>query len=333
MVRNLRNAHENPENIDSDYETKIIVVGTSTVEHDTIETTTLSALEKGKQHLAKIEDTVHMISDKTKVPTWGIVLGIVLVILVILALIGFLVFKLIKKFKKGDGKGMKLGNSMQLLRGSFKDKGKAGDDTEQLTTNMEGGNKSAANPEEDEADYGELEFSIDYDFAKQELAISVLQCQNLPAMDMGGTSDPYVKVFILPEKKKKFETKVHRKTLSPVYSETFVFKEIEYADIGEKTVAFQVFDFDRFSKHDMIGELYVPLSSIDLGKVVQEWRDLSPPANDDDKPQALGEICFSLRYVPNTGKLTVCILEAKNLKQMDLGGFSDPFVKITRKKI
>ena len=90
---------------------------------------------------------------------------------------------------------------------------------------MEGGTKTKA-ADEDEADFGELEFSIDYDFAKQELAISVLQCQNLPAMDMGGTSDPYVKVFILPEKKKKFETKVHRKTLSPVFSETFVFKVI-----------------------------------------------------------------------------------------------------------
>lgn len=33
------------------------------------------------------------------------------------------------------------------------------------------------------------------------------------AMDSGGTSDPYVKVFFAGEKKKKFETKVHRKTL------------------------------------------------------------------------------------------------------------------------
>lgn len=41
---------------------------------------------------------------------------------------------------------------------------------------------------------------------------------------MGGTSDPYVKVYLLPDKKKKFETKVHRKTLNPVFSETFTFK-------------------------------------------------------------------------------------------------------------
>lgn len=36
----------------------------------------------------------------------------------------------------------------------------------------------------------------------------------------------------------------------------------------------------------------------------------------------LGEICFSLRYVPTTGKLTVVILEARNVKSMDVGGTS-----------
>lgn len=47
-----------------------------------------------------------------------------------------------------------------------------------------------------------------------------------------------------------------------------------------------------------------------------------------DLQEKLGDICFSLRYVPTSGKLTVCILEAKNLKKMDLGGLSDPYVKI-----
>lgn len=29
-------------------------------------------------------------------------------------------------------------------------------------------------------------------------------------MDIGGTSDPYVKIYLLPERKRKYETKVHR---------------------------------------------------------------------------------------------------------------------------
>ena len=36
----------------------------------------------------------------------------------------------------------------------------------------------------------------------------------------------------------------------------------------------------------------------------------------------LGDICFSIRYVPTSSKLTVTILEAKNLKKMDVGGLS-----------
>ena len=47
--------------------------------------------------------------------------------------------------------------------------------------------------------------------------------KELAAMDLGGTSDPYVKVYLLPDKNKKFETKVHRKTLNPVFNESFKF--------------------------------------------------------------------------------------------------------------
>ena len=59
-----------------------------------------------------------------------------------------------------------------------------------------------------------------------QLAVGVIQGADLPGMDMSGTSDPYVKVYLLPDKKKKFETKVHRKTLNPVFNETFIFKVI-----------------------------------------------------------------------------------------------------------
>ena len=60
-----------------------------------------------------------------------------------------------------------------------------------------------------------------------QLTVGVIQATELPAMDMGGTSDPYVKIYIMPEKKKKFETKVHRKTLNPVFNESFTFKVIK----------------------------------------------------------------------------------------------------------
>ncbi|KAG7246495.1 hypothetical protein CRUP_018202, partial [Coryphaenoides rupestris] len=95
----------------------------------------------------------------------------------------------------------------------------------------------------------------------------------LPAMDVGGSSDPYVKVYLLPDKKKKFETKVHRKTLEPDFNETFTFK-IPYTELGGKTLVMTVYDFDRFSKHDAIGGVRVPMSTVDFSHSLQEWRDL-----------------------------------------------------------
>uniref|UniRef100_A0A3Q4H456 Synaptotagmin n=1 Tax=Neolamprologus brichardi TaxID=32507 RepID=A0A3Q4H456_NEOBR len=158
-----------------------------------------------------------------------------------------------------------------------------------------------------------------------QLTIGILQAADLMSMDSGGTSDPYVKVLLFPDKKKKFDTKVHKKTLNPVFNETFVFK-VPYEELGGKTLVMSVYDYDRFSKHDVIGEVKLPMNTIDLGRPIEEWRDLE--SADQEEPEKLGDICISLRYVPTAGKLTVCILEAKNLKKMDACGLSDPYVKI-----
>jgi len=64
-----------------------------------------------------------------------------------------------------------------------------------------------------------------------QLSVGVIEATDLPGMDMSGTSDPYVKVYLLPEKKPKFETRVHRKTLNPVFDETFVFKVRWWTDL------------------------------------------------------------------------------------------------------
>jgi len=49
---------------------------------------------------------------------------------------------------------------------------------------------------------------------------------------------------------------------------------IPYADAMNKTLVFAIFDFDRFSKHDQIGEVKVPLCQIDLAQTIEEWREL-----------------------------------------------------------
>ena len=69
---------------------------------------------------------------------------------------------------------------------------------------------------------------MEYDFQNSILIVNIIQGKDLVAMDIGGTSDPYVKIYLLPREKhlKKQETKVHRKTLDPVFNETFKYEVI-----------------------------------------------------------------------------------------------------------
>lgn len=47
-----------------------------------------------------------------------------------------------------------------------------------------------------------------------------------------------------------------------------------YTELGGKTLVMTVYDFDRFSKHDAIGVVKIPMSSVDFSQSLQEWRDL-----------------------------------------------------------
>ncbi|XP_072938685.1 synaptotagmin 1 isoform X4 [Epargyreus clarus] len=268
-----------------------------------------------------VEKTAEL-AHKMNMETWQLVAILVGVGVVVLGICFCCIRRCFRKRRSKDGKkGMKGVDlkSVQLLGSAYKEK----PDMEELTENAEEPDDGDSKKEEQKL--GKLQYKLDYDFNSNSLSVTVIQAEELPALDMGGTSDPYVKVYLLPDKKKKFETKVHRKTLSPVFNETFVFKGVPYADAMNKTLVFAIFDFDRFSKHDQIGEVKVPLCQVDLAQTIEEWRELQSVEGEGGQ---LGDICFSLRYVPTAGKLTVVILEAKNLKKMDVGGLSDPYVKI-----
>lgn len=43
----------------------------------------------------------------------------------------------------------------------------------------------------------------------------------------------------------------------------------------------KVFDFDRFSKHDVIGELRLQLGTNDWNHVIEEWKNLSEPSKSE----------------------------------------------------
>uniref|UniRef100_A0A2H1VPC2 SFRICE_012529 n=1 Tax=Spodoptera frugiperda TaxID=7108 RepID=A0A2H1VPC2_SPOFR len=98
----------------------------------------------------------------------------------------------------------------------------------------------------------------------------IFEARDLPIKDVTGSSDPYIKVFLLPDRKKKFQTKVHRKNLNPVFNETFLFS-VPYEELRQRYIQFSVYDFDRFSRHDLIGHVVLKglLESADLHQEIE----------------------------------------------------------------
>ncbi|KAL7840928.1 hypothetical protein AOLI_G00262510 [Acnodon oligacanthus] len=199
-------------------------------------------------------------------PMWAV--GAIVV--VVLALVACFVFCF---FKKCFGKKKKSKKARERKGAARRRKAGEEGEVEGGPKQEEGEKKEGEEQKEEQEHLGKLEFSLDYNFTESQLIVGILQAQDLAAMDIGGTSDPYVKVYLLPDKKKKFETKVQRKNLCPVFNETFIFK-IPYAELGGKTLVLQVFDFDRFGKHDVIGQIKIPMNSVDLGQPMHQWRDL-----------------------------------------------------------
>ena len=70
---------------------------------------------------------------------------------------------------------------------------------------------------------GDVQVALFYDFRVGSLDVEVRQCRDLAPVDVKrNRSDPYVKVYLLPDKSKsgKRKTKVKKHTLNPVFEET-----------------------------------------------------------------------------------------------------------------
>ncbi|XP_052465712.1 synaptotagmin-6-like [Carassius gibelio] len=174
---------------------------------------------------------------------------------------------------------------------------------------------------------GKINFSLKYDYEGAFLLVTILKAFDLPAKDLCGSSDPYVKIYLLPDRKRKFQTRVHRKTLNPTFDETFQFP-VPYEELGSRKLHLSVFDFDRFSRHDMIGEVILEnlFEVSDLSRETSIWKDIQYATSESVD---LGETMFSLCYLPTAGRLTLTVIKCRNLKAMDITGYSDPYVKVS----
>lgn len=115
--------------------------------------------------------------------------------------------------------------------------------------------------------------------------------------------------------------------------------QVRQEELSRTTLQVRVLSFRHFSAHEPLGGLSLPLGAVDPQHVLEQWCQLGPPGATEVRPRTAGlqpgpalgapreteapsrcpqpersgELCFSLRYVPSSGQLTVVVLEAQGL--------------------
>ncbi|XP_074640425.1 rabphilin-3A-like [Tubulanus polymorphus] len=134
---------------------------------------------------------------------------------------------------------------------------------------------------------GKILISLRYVSARQCLVVGVLRCASLAAMDANGYSDPYVKVYLKPDKDKrsKNKTSCKKRTLNPEFNEEFVY-DIQQQELLKKTLEISVWDKDIGKTNDYIGGLQLGVQA--KGDRLKHWFDcLKNPDRRYDRWHAL----------------------------------------------
>ncbi|XP_054158225.1 uncharacterized protein LOC128956532 isoform X2 [Oppia nitens] len=157
---------------------------------------------------------------------------------------------------------------------------------------------------------GEVLFSISYNYKAGAMEVYIRECRNLAPVDTKRQrSDPYVKVYLLPDRTKsgKRKTKVKKHTLNPVFEEVMKF----YMTIGEvetRDLWISVWHSDIFGRNDFLGEVTLPLGHEVFETPGLKWYPLQERVGPRIQPLVLevcdnqstyrGDIFLALKYVP-----------------------------------
>lgn len=105
-------------------------------------------------------------------------------------------------------------------------------DKAELENNEKVERERSQTAENDKDNLGQLVFKLRYRSEQNALAVTVVKCKGLPARgQQNATSDPYVKLQLLPDKQHHVKTRVLRNTRDPLYDEDFTFFGISQSQL------------------------------------------------------------------------------------------------------
>lgn len=165
------------------------------------------------------------------------------------------------------------------------------DDAFEATSSLScsGLQSAASDTAEESSELGEVQFRLEpYQFETRTVRFHLIRAKNLQSKNFGGTSDPFVVVHltnasdVLPsgevvlDKAELWRSKTHLKTSNPVFEEHHDFSCPSVTELMQKAILVQVFDHDRFSRKELIGHAWLPLSNVDVSNIPTFCKALRP---------------------------------------------------------
>lgn len=108
-----------------------------------------------------------------------------------------------------------------------------------------------------------------------QLHVRVIEAEGLPKMDVFGSVDPYCQLQVNTVQKVE-RTKTIKNCKHPVWNEEFHFP---VHDISTDTLYLLLKDYDRVSNDDPISKAKIPIYTLKMSQVVDEWITMIPVKN------------------------------------------------------
>ncbi|XP_057354738.1 extended synaptotagmin-3 isoform X13 [Manis pentadactyla] len=125
---------------------------------------------------------------------------------------------------------------------------------------------------------GEIQLTVRYVCLRRCLSVLINGCRNLMPCTSSG-ADPYVRVYLLPDRKWacRKKTSVKRKTLEPLFDETFEFFA-PMEEVKKRSLDVAVKNNRPLGSHRRkeLGKVLIDLSKEDLIKGFSQWYELTP---------------------------------------------------------
>ncbi|XP_044212919.1 synaptotagmin-2 [Thunnus albacares] len=179
---------------------------------------------------------------------------------------------------------------------------------------------------------GSIRFSVYYDRLQSLLVVTVLEAEGLLEQSQIRSLQPFVKLRLMWAGSnsgevesstdeegegmppvmwtvlQEWQTRIVKGTCNPLFGDQFSCVLCEDKELHHINLRMEVRDFDKFSRHTVLGEVRVPIGHLNISYPLELQEDLQTPQKD-----LVGEVLLSLKFLPTSQRLEVGLLKVRTV--------------------